>query len=310
MRRRGFTLIELLVVIAIIATLVGLLMPAVQKVREAAARSKCQNNLRQLGLAQHMYHDSGHRMLAQIALTDPTTGLPDNNHGTWAMGILPYIEQQNLFQGYSGYGIATGLTYGSGNNANVCSVRVPTFSCASDKESTFGTTSLTTNNYVVCSGYAQNTTNGLIYGGMFDPIYTQFAWVNTSQILNSKKIKLEDVTDGLTNTVMMSEVRQGQNGDGRGLTWYGETAGFTTGVQPNGTSDAMSAAMNCSATPPVGMPCSTSTTPYYVARSKHLGGVNVALGDASVRFISNNISATTWGYMGGIDEGGIVANID
>jgi prepilin-type N-terminal cleavage/methylation domain-containing protein len=310
MRRRGFTLIELLVVIAIIATLVGLLMPAVQKVREAAARSKCQNNLRQLGLAQHMYHDTGHRLLAQIAVADPTTGFPDYTHGTWAIGILPYIEQGNIYKNYQGYGNTTLANYATSPNTGVCSIRIPTFTCASDKESTSGSFAL--NNYVVCSGYTGGNT--YVTGGMFDPLYTQYTMLPgppATQVLNSKKLKLEDVTDGLTNTVMMSEVRQGQSNDSRGMTWYGETAGFTTFVPPNNpTADLMSSTMTCAPTPDQQMPCSTSSTPYYAARSKHIGGVNVALGDASVRFINSNISLQTWQFMGGIDEGGVVANID
>jgi prepilin-type N-terminal cleavage/methylation domain-containing protein len=131
--RRGFTLVELLVVIAIIAVLIGLLLSAVQKVREAANRMKCGNNLRQLGLAAHQYHDLNQHLPPGIGYY-PTAN--NGVFGTYFFHLLPYLEQDNLYRSALGPvpfppPVGPTLVYYPGNNM-VYSQPVPIFLCPSD----------------------------------------------------------------------------------------------------------------------------------------------------------------------------------
>jgi hypothetical protein len=178
----------------------------------------------------------------------------------------------------------------------------------------------TLHNYVVCSGNGKVSGAGIPsnpppnyyrMGGMFDPALPEFLWLGKSQIRNSRKIKLTDVTDGLSNTLMMSELRQGQT-DQRGLIWVGYLAGFSTFAPPNTSRPDV---MTASCHPIPGMPCpglgSTERESWIgYARSKHHGGVNATLGDASVRFITNSISPDAWFWMGPIDDGHAIGDID
>src|SRR5688572_11245176 len=133
-RHTGFTLIELLVVIAIIAILIALLVPAVQKVREASARAQCQNNLKQIGLALHNYHDA-HKVLPPGAPSDirPWVDPSQNGWGTsWMVRILPYIEQGNIWNQWSfTYPSGTGYSgkYNTINRALVNNLTIATYRC-------------------------------------------------------------------------------------------------------------------------------------------------------------------------------------
>jgi len=298
--RRAFTLIELLVVIAIIAILIGLLLPAVQKVREAAARMKCQNNLKQIGLAMHNYNDS-------VGALPPSMGPGGCCWGTWVVLILPYIEQDNLFRLYQNWGgnDSTGARYsGAPNTTNVTNRRLSTLTCPSDQPNA-PIISITSHNYAVnhgTTGYSQQANlNGVLNAGF---VFKQGA--------RDSGTKINLISDGTTNTILVAEVIQGQGTDLRGFTWWGDASEFTTYLAPNSTSpDVIYTTVYCVNSRP-NPPCTgtpTATNPsMFAARSRHTGGVNVVLGDGSVRFITDTIAIGTWRNLSTSTGGEVVSN--
>lgn len=293
-RRDAFTLVELLVVIAIIGVLVGLLLPAVQAAREAARRMSCSNNVKQITLAMHNYHDS---------FNVYPSGAASCCWGTWPVLVMPFIEQANVSDLYVNWGgdDTTGPRYnGSPNTTNVTKRRFDAFTCPSDQENMpFG--GLTNHNYAVNygnTGYAQQSNlNGVLFGG------APFSYNRT------KKLGFNSVTDGTSNTLMVAEVRQGQGSDLRGFFWWGDASGFETYLGPNSPlPDRIYTIGYCK--PIKGMPCdvSSSTNPtMFAARSLHPGGVNVGLCDGSVRLVSETINIDTWRGLSTTRGGEVVA---
>src|SRR4051812_17774420 len=305
-RRPGFTLIELLVVIAIIAILIGLLLPAVQKIREAANRMKCSNNLKQVGLALHNYHDTngyfpaGEPMGFYSGSWYSDVAPRDFDRSCWIGPILSYIEQNAMAAQYDTF-VQTLPNYTC--FASFATSKVSVLFCPSDpnspKISTLGQGLHT--NYVTCygSGYATPSADprGLNLNGMFYGI---------------TKTRIADVTDGTTSTVMVSELLQSPDTgthDIRGRIWNSIHAGtgFSTLYPPNSTVGDNPMGY-CVAIP--GAPCgSQSTTNAFVlARSRHAGGVNACLADGSVRFVRNTIAQATWQAMGTRNGGEVVSN--
>jgi prepilin-type N-terminal cleavage/methylation domain-containing protein/prepilin-type processing-associated H-X9-DG protein len=307
-RRPAFTLVELLVVIAILAVLIGLLLPAVQKVREAAARLKCQNNLKQVGLALHAYHDALNFFPAgqdNVIGNQWTANLPRWDRACWFQRILPFVEQGNLYrllQSYmTGNPPAPYITFAVNGNAQQPSdpgrnTVVPLFVCPADPNSPKNRTVPGNeqgfhSNYVTCAG-------STVYNPPDDPDGTQL----NGMFYVYSATRITDVTDGTSNTLMGSEVLVVPDStlhDLRGRvynSWQGNTL-FSTLYPPNTpVGDRSSYCVNF----PPSAPCQGLTTANVVqsARSQHPGGVNGLLADGSVRFVSNSVALTTWQWLG------------
>jgi prepilin-type N-terminal cleavage/methylation domain-containing protein/prepilin-type processing-associated H-X9-DG protein len=318
--RQGFTLIELLVVIAIIAVLIGLLLPAVQKVREAGNRIKCANNLKQLALALHNYHDANGFFPPGYTFNDYQKG----EEVFWTMRILPQIEQENIHfdMTWGIYGSGTsnnqGTQWAAVNGPSV-TVVVPLLRCPSDLftrciANYWGTPApyMWRSNYV-----AAFSADGSIYEPEANIPWSSCHKTSTNPSLASglralfnweAKRGIRHVTDGTSNTTALSEVIVGPDGTNDIRGWWSNDWGgaFTHRFAPNsGSGDIIPPYSGyCN---PQRAPCGASgacwSDVYIGARSQHPGGVNIALVDGSVRFVGNSITQSVWQALGSINGG-------
>jgi len=331
-RDRGFTLVELLVVIAIVGILIALLLPAVQAAREAARRASCTNNLKQIGLALHNFHDSR----KEFPIGSPSkscpgyTQIPPWQYRWSPLAMLtPYVEQYNVYESLNLdvplYG-HTGVYYGPGkgvhpDNQVPVSQVIPFFYCPSDKEAKvqpeFGAT-----NYLGCCGRSRPTSSGTA------------AFDTDGLFNNSDAVRFADVTDGTSNTAAFSESLLGPSG--AGVMGYTLAEENKEQVMVQLRSPPISEA-NCSV---IGSPASAFRgarwvdgfvlySAYYhwqppnsevpdcgvvspiralwiAARSRHPGGVNAALCDGSVRFVSETVDLETWRALGSRNGGEVL----
>jgi prepilin-type processing-associated H-X9-DG protein len=289
-------LIELLVVIAIIAILIGLLVPAVQQVRESANRASCENNLHQLGVAMHNYHDSYKRLPAGMSPGTVNYGDRYCCWGTWMVAILPYIGEQPAFNIYQNYGgnDSTGPRYAASPNTQVTRLRFPILTCPSDTPNA-PLSSITSHNYGVNYGNttlyqdATYTSGGVTYTFGGAPFGVNIGY------------PLSRISDGTSTTLLFTEVVQGQRSDLRGFAWWGPASGIVTLAGPNTSSPDVMEPGYCDSNAP-NPPCTASSSATsdeaMFARSRHIGGVNVAMADGSTRFISNGIQLATWQALG------------
>lgn len=319
--RTGFTLIELLVVIAIIAVLIALLLPAVQQARESARKSQCTNNLKQISLAMHSYHDNYNRLPMGV-------GAYGCCWGTWMVPVLPYLEQHAISQMYvnfSGHD-GTGPRYGAApNNTNVTTRRIPTYSCPSEMPGS-PSAQLTNHSYGVNYGnttffHADITVANVTtrFGGSPFHAYlgsTSDDGPSTAALAASvgggygKPVPFSQILDGLSNTLMLGELRQGQGVDYRGFGWWGGGSGFVTFIGPNASDQDVMTGASCDTANPLNAPCTTTAAAppsplgrRAASRSRHSGGVNTSFCDGSVRFVSNNINILIWQGLGSAKGG-------
>jgi len=342
-RKSGFTLIELLVVIAIIAILIALLLPAVQQAREAARRSQCKNNLKQLGLAMHNYHDvfnlfpQGNFASTQNVGGGGLNSSPYQGFSAQAM-LLPYLDQSALYNQLNFDVIVTDSTHpavtGGLANSVLRTRKIQAFLCPSDRASL---NTLAGNNYVVSGGpslwWRQGVTNQV---GLFN---------------FGRPINVRDVTDGTSNVIAASESLKGDGTTAAASTVVTDKGNVVRGVSMStivfnyssipflsqGVIDSAASSsgsggyngnarvewitgtcgqtvFNTIATPnypvPDNIACTTCTaydnSGLFTARSRHTGGAQVLMADGSVRFAGDNIDLTSWQRLGHISDGNII----
>lgn len=292
--RNAFTLIELLVVIAIIAVLIALLLPAVQKVREAASRLQCQNNLKQIGIALHSHHDTrGGFPPGYRSLVDPMGADLGPGWG-WSAFLLPFLEQQNL---HGSINFNQDIGHASNSTARIAVLQV--FRCPSDAAPlTFTATGTTTqvafSNYAAMFGTDEvaddpDAGNGLFY--------------------RNSRIRFADITDGTSNTLAVGE-RSSNLVLG---TWTGAVTGAD--VPPQGPSvlgPEGAPALILGHTGPAADGHTPNSPLNHVDDfvSRHIMGVNFLLGDGSVRNINETINPVAWEALGTRSGGEVVSAND
>jgi prepilin-type N-terminal cleavage/methylation domain-containing protein/prepilin-type processing-associated H-X9-DG protein len=288
--RRAFTLIELLVVIAIIAILIGLLLPAVQKVREAAARTTCQNNLKQLGLALHNFHDAN-QVFPASGWRQAGPGNPQGKGVGWRALTLPYIEQGNL-QGLYTFS----LHWWEGPNLAVAHVRVPLYECPSvprRKEALSAPAiwirpamdfprPLAPTDYEAIMG-VQNTINPALYN----------TGNNRSVMFRNSTVRMTDVTDGTSGTVMVVECAA------RPLTFRGRAVdetvandqgqGWIDSEGPFSLDGSSESGVPFEGVAPSATARALNATNFNEPYSFHEGGANMLFADGHIQFMRETI---------------------
>ena len=323
-KRRAFTLIELLVVIAIIAILIALLLPAVQQAREAARRTQCKNNLKQIGLALHNYHDTYSRFPCPFGITGYNAGGGERwGHSQW-VALLPYMEQGNIYSQWNFNAADEGW---NGNQTLVANAVLPVIKCPSSpldgKSPNIAGAQLS--HYFGISGAVPRGQfvdwTGINDQGTNNPSVAEQAWGYTSNrgmmVFGGKN--MSKCTDGTSNTIIEAEISnyvfdttgnvKDDRRPSRRWSWaMGGLSGWRDWA-PQISNVCIRYAPNSKVLGANGLvwsgwdDASGSNCPL---NSAHTGGVQVALCDGSVRFISDNIDMTTLALLAVRDDGKVV----
>jgi prepilin-type N-terminal cleavage/methylation domain-containing protein/prepilin-type processing-associated H-X9-DG protein len=312
-RRSGFTLIELLVVIAIIAILIGLLLPAVQKVRESAARAQCTNNLKQLGLALHGFHDSNQAFPAS-GWTIAGPGNPAGKYVGWRPLTLPYIEQENLQKLYD-----FKVNWWEGTNPTAGAVPVKTYQCPSVPQRadvlsaiakpprpamTF-TNALQPTDYEAIMGVQPSSLNPHL------PVANFYGAGNRFSVMSrNSRTTMVGITDGTSNTIMVVETGArplvfnnrsvvATLGNDQGIGWIDSEGPYSLdGSSPDGTLEG------CGLTCNGAMNKRNNNEPY----SFHSGGGNFLFADGHVQFVRDSIPLVTLAALCTMNAGEVIGD--
>ena len=278
MCHKGFTLIELLVVIAIIAVLIALLLPAVQQAREAARRTQCRNNLHQIGLALHNYHDT-HSCFPPGVVSGTVTC----QYHSWMTMILPFVDESALYNAYNFDTINSDYyskcATDAGENATVVQSLLAQYACPSDTEP-YVLCDARTTNYVGNFGTNKNNSSSSDPGtgkGLF--------WLNSI-------VRLRDIRDGSSQSIAVGEAQSGVRAINHGPTWANGKSSNVLGTTYSPMNDT------------------TSSNNLYSFVSRHEGGAFFLFVDGQVRFLSENIDMATYRALSTIAGNEIVDDED